>query len=541
MFDRVNKKSSPLVSQTTASSTPLPCFIRRLPEDLLLQIFKNITWRLASPNATRTELWGYNRKYTNVWDAISQTCRDWRTLALGSPSLWTHIYNANTNETRALIDRSQGLPLDVMLDCSKRQYEGSLDLALNQWHRVRLFKVHVSATTMDILGSDRFFALAPHLEVFSFECKASLYSEPILMSLDAPRLHTLRFSVYDILWDRRITSTSIRHFEYTINGVPPNHAKMPVSQALLLLQAMPLLETLVWYHGLTHSPEDTKLSTVHLDHLQLLDVVEESPELGAFLTHTLFPSIARTILRLGNCGNTMSKTVDIMYSAFGVLSSREEAMPASSSQVVAYSLTINVSSPISLSASVLPKRLDTSEVLLNFGLTSSDWLSGSSPLIHTLAAQLRLLNIVDLHIHTKSIPEANICLKILPILFDSVGSVEQLYINELKRSLVTFQSARPIPQNGEDEPQFVLAPLADMTEWQGGELLPLLHRVSFNSDCMSPTFADAVYMLLHQRPVEELFISGPGTLVKGAVDTLKLCTKKLLLGAGIKCIRVRGL
>ncbi|KAI0782187.1 hypothetical protein C8Q75DRAFT_533927 [Abortiporus biennis] len=105
-------------------------FIRKLPDDLLLEVFLHLG--------------------LNVKDkiAVAQTCARWRKLSLQSPCLWTSL-DLSSLPARILgttLERSDGLPLTITCSTSNMHLDQVLPSAL---HRIRILDLRLQNPSKD--------------------------------------------------------------------------------------------------------------------------------------------------------------------------------------------------------------------------------------------------------------------------------------------------------------------------------------------------------------------------------------------------------
>jgi hypothetical protein len=108
----------------------------RLPSEVVLRIFELVVF-------TRFLMIGLNNTLTIPPTALafSQVCREWRTLALGCPLLWTEpIFTwPCVRAGLELSERARGLPLSIVVDVhpQPRYIEPYVALVNHHWHKIR--------------------------------------------------------------------------------------------------------------------------------------------------------------------------------------------------------------------------------------------------------------------------------------------------------------------------------------------------------------------------------------------------------------------
>ncbi|KAF5325422.1 hypothetical protein D9619_010026 [Psilocybe cf. subviscida] len=116
----------------------------KLPDDILLHIF------LILRDSSGRHLRG--------WHQVTHTCRYWRGVAIGSPLLWTHLYESTPPAfTQLMLERSQSAPLEVVLLRSKYSSR-ALTIILQEIARIRTLDLYFMSpnfldTVYDIVAS----------------------------------------------------------------------------------------------------------------------------------------------------------------------------------------------------------------------------------------------------------------------------------------------------------------------------------------------------------------------------------------------------
>ncbi|CEL54800.1 hypothetical protein RSOLAG1IB_07334 [Rhizoctonia solani AG-1 IB] len=102
---------------------PPPASMRRLPTELLSRIFRHTV-----PRGCRS----YSYDGTRILLVLTWVCRRWRELAIGTPSLWSHVdleladYEDNPPPPeieRLWLERAGSLPLHVHFNCTNNEFE----------------------------------------------------------------------------------------------------------------------------------------------------------------------------------------------------------------------------------------------------------------------------------------------------------------------------------------------------------------------------------------------------------------------------------
>ncbi|KAJ2965587.1 hypothetical protein NUW54_g14069 [Trametes sanguinea] len=92
------------------------CHVNQLPAELLVCIFCWLQWLCGWATGAHRYRSAY---YELSWLRLTWVCRQWRMIALSSPSLWTYIHCGKTPMNLAwvvaVIERSSGMPLDIKI------------------------------------------------------------------------------------------------------------------------------------------------------------------------------------------------------------------------------------------------------------------------------------------------------------------------------------------------------------------------------------------------------------------------------------------
>ncbi|KAI9060826.1 hypothetical protein FKP32DRAFT_1760117 [Trametes sanguinea] len=112
--------SEPSVHFVVKSRAPRPpsiiYHVDQLPAELLVCIFCCLQWFCGWATGADQYRSAY---YELSWLRLTWVCRQWRMIALSSPSLWTYIHCGKTPMdlawVAAVIERSSGMPLDIKI------------------------------------------------------------------------------------------------------------------------------------------------------------------------------------------------------------------------------------------------------------------------------------------------------------------------------------------------------------------------------------------------------------------------------------------
>lgn len=141
------------------------------------------------------------------WSTVSHVCQYWRQIALGTPTLWSHIPLENSFWLEESLKRSHPVPISIDYHSLGGHPYDRLHLALQQLHRVT--DLSMSSTFLD-LGSPLFLQPAPMLRKLSlssvFQCKVP----PNLFDSHFPELRSLRVDNIIISQESALFSASLR-------------------------------------------------------------------------------------------------------------------------------------------------------------------------------------------------------------------------------------------------------------------------------------------------------------------------------------------
>ncbi|ETW81086.1 hypothetical protein HETIRDRAFT_440612, partial [Heterobasidion irregulare TC 32-1] len=146
-----------LYALRTHRSTSSP--IARLPPELLSLIFSFLSGPSSPTSGRHPAFW--------AWQTVTYVSRMWRNVALGTPTLWTHIDFQSQTWTTEFLARSKATFLTVKGDI--RDEQASIDLAdmvLKELPRIRELSLACNADILTLL-EHRLTQPAPFLETLS--------------------------------------------------------------------------------------------------------------------------------------------------------------------------------------------------------------------------------------------------------------------------------------------------------------------------------------------------------------------------------------
>lgn len=103
--------------------------VSQLPDEILLHIFLIVQ-----------DLYG---SYSYKWGIITHISRHWRHVAVGSPALWTRLYNPPPGLAPLLLERSQSAPLEVELSALTPKHSLAISAPiLREIKRIRKLSIY---------------------------------------------------------------------------------------------------------------------------------------------------------------------------------------------------------------------------------------------------------------------------------------------------------------------------------------------------------------------------------------------------------------
>ncbi|TFK67218.1 hypothetical protein BDN72DRAFT_112332 [Pluteus cervinus] len=142
------------IQHTLRGILPLAA-IHHLPMELLTYIFLLVQGSL-------------DNSYSG-WIAIAGTCRDWRNIAISTPSLWSIIGpDHDKNAVQDWLMRSKNYPLSVNRNVSQQQHLTPLRKILNEMLRIRILRLTIRPILWDKV-QDFISLKAPMLEELSIK------------------------------------------------------------------------------------------------------------------------------------------------------------------------------------------------------------------------------------------------------------------------------------------------------------------------------------------------------------------------------------
>ena len=283
---------------------------------------------LASWYGARTENLGEpSHKAIYSWVAVSHVCRSWREVALHCARMWTTIVldeRINVKFIQLLLDRSEGLPLTVVLHASveeyhcpgcsavdehqcEENYRDALKILRSIFPRTRTLSVFLNkgecqevwdalrglrhASKLECLrleatGSFRF------LRSTDFPSNADVVVPNVISSSTPPRLSSLVICGVRLQWANQLLCSTVRRLHVTVCQFDKGTR---LGTLLIVLRNMPRLEVLDLdeippvRRGIDHG-------RTALPHLRTLRIPLESKHTAPFLLSLDVPSTTSILL-----------------------------------------------------------------------------------------------------------------------------------------------------------------------------------------------------------------------------------------------------
>ncbi|TFK72653.1 hypothetical protein BDN72DRAFT_835966 [Pluteus cervinus] len=260
------------------SSTNHP-HIFYIPEELTVKIFQK-----AIPHSSRR---------AKALLTITSICRQWRYIALNTPSLWTEIRSSNLEFIRASVDRCRGMPISFSVDIDDRGCAEPMPTILHSLPQIQKLDIQGECFDEDDMtaGIEAWMTPAPILKALDvYNCQ---FSDNIFAGV-APSLKSLY----------------LRGCMLDLDDLPPLPALkklfisrpevFPISIQSLLdkLCWSPLLTSLTLDWALSHEEpqSDIRLSLPMLRYLFIGS--EDCEDALLLLDHLAIPATARVKLSL---------------------------------------------------------------------------------------------------------------------------------------------------------------------------------------------------------------------------------------------------
>ena len=367
-------------------TTIFPPPISRLPDELLILIFTQCI------TAQHEILCHYP-----IYLSFSQVCRDWRTLALNTPMLWTRPDFRWPLWAKEMLQRSQDAPLDIKYrvpsgsPCPDPESQGAIVEALSNISRVANLSLRLIPAFDEWQPLDSLEKPAPILHTLSirFYAHSALEEDPFpeqVLGGHAPSLRKLTIEgchfgrTYPLM--KNLTFLSLRTHDRPLQS--PCSLCPTTAQMREILSSMPDLQVLRLHNTVPfHDPAATSYdsSPIKLSRLRSVELASPVSNCTNLLSMITFPASAEIRLFCLTKG-----TEDDYISLFSSLSRLYSNASVRSYALILQGGTIAGGDNISLTINAWSK--DTVRPDLNLHLSLHDHPSDS--FIHASASVLPL-------------------------------------------------------------------------------------------------------------------------------------------------------
>ncbi|KDQ51139.1 hypothetical protein JAAARDRAFT_73791 [Jaapia argillacea MUCL 33604] len=273
--------------------------IRHLPVETLSWIF------ILSVFSRDVDEWKKCRRHPMVF-MISHVCRQWRTISLQCPELWSNLFpdsgvgTWSISYTRALLERSKQFPLTIVIKTREHRHHYSryyelLVLALKHAERARVLHLddHYGEDVAAKIVKRLSVISAPHLESFRFGLSRSLdIKHPLFQGSGVQKLRHLGLRYHGLESLPPLPSQLM-----TLDLDSPR-TRITASEMLSVLSKLPYLEIISLCNCLLPEspPIDHPIRFNHLTSVSIADAVSNCVVMMENLIHT--HSIKVSIKRL---------------------------------------------------------------------------------------------------------------------------------------------------------------------------------------------------------------------------------------------------
>ena len=291
-----------------------------LPDELMIKIFQDVV-----DDAIR------DRPHVPyAWVSIMLVCRLWRSIAIGSPTLWTLVTEAAFPAIDTVLTRSRDAPLTYKLDILQRSsHEQSFterELGVLDLHRIRSYELKCPPDVLMQFLAYSYPRNAPLLQLLHLEVQRDIPGYAASWDTPLPSLEDLLVFRGSAKLVRELTAQgpNLRHLN--LGYIMP---ALSISSLLHLVSNLPLLQTLhtdgaIGPNERCHSEEfhiQTRGSRpCILRHLQEFSVDELARLIVPLLDNITVPASART--RIYAVVQSQAETLDFVSSWQNHLSRR---------------------------------------------------------------------------------------------------------------------------------------------------------------------------------------------------------------------------
>jgi hypothetical protein len=282
---QISKHEKSIIALKTLRNTFSP--ISRLPTEILCHIFY----------FTQEQ----QRYFVLNWIKVTYISRQWRTVALNSPNLWTNLLFGPW--TSIMLERSKKADLTVKFDFSNRT-SNAIKYLESAFHHVDRFKVLLLENGHASLLRDLVSKLpksAPRLHSLIISVYRSRVSElgfdhdsdtcdlPEAMLCETENVHYVELKGCNPSWNSHLFS-SLLHLK--IDGVS-RAARPTTKQFLEMLKRMPNLESLELHNAIPVENSGSVQETILLSGLNSLSLSSSYTEIGNLLRYLIYPPTTR--------------------------------------------------------------------------------------------------------------------------------------------------------------------------------------------------------------------------------------------------------
>lgn len=286
--EQISRHEKSVIALKTLRNTLSP--ISKLPIEILCQIF------YFSQEKPSYSLFN--------WIKITYVCRQWRTVALNSPNLWTNLPLGYGKWASVMLERSKRANLTVKVDFMNPRHNTRkhLESAFQHADRFRILSLENGDATVlrDLLSKLPKSAPRLHSLVLSVSAYRSSYYEtlsaytdvcdlPEAMLCETENLRSVELKSCNPCWDSHLFS-SLSHLK--IDRVS-SAARPSTKQFSEMLKRMPNLESLELFDAIPVESSGSAQETIHLSGLHYLSLSSLPAEIGTLLRYITFPPSTR--------------------------------------------------------------------------------------------------------------------------------------------------------------------------------------------------------------------------------------------------------
>ncbi|TEB37127.1 hypothetical protein FA13DRAFT_1809755 [Coprinellus micaceus] len=195
----------------------------RIPIEVLSKIFHFLTFSEPEPWLRGTE-----NSNSYRWIQVTHVCRHWRSSAIDSTALWRHLnFEEPSKLVGTMLERSKGVPVDVVWRHHKIRHAGDLDTLLEI---LRLSQLTGCASVLEELE----FEISQTFSTFSLPETLFSGGTPILSRL---RVHGVKMGLNGLLFSPSLTTLRLRgkaHTPLTASSLLETFGQMRNLQTLQL-------------------------------------------------------------------------------------------------------------------------------------------------------------------------------------------------------------------------------------------------------------------------------------------------------------------